>query len=57
MNAPYNVCIMFISPVSISKAILQQINHPSREHNEHFALVYLLSDTVLHAAGNAAYLS
>lgn len=55
MNVPYtsNVCVMFISHVPISKTILQQTNHPSTEN---FASIHSLSDTVLRAAANAAYL-
>jgi hypothetical protein len=54
MNAPYNVCIMFISHILISKTVLQQTNHPSTEN---FALIRSLSDSVLCAAANAAYLN
>jgi hypothetical protein len=44
---------MFILHVPISKSALQQTNHPSTEI---FSLIHSLSDTVLRAAANAAYL-
>ena len=57
MNAPYssNVSITFIShvPIQVSKTTLQQANHPSMEK---LSLIHSLSDTVLRAAANAAYL-
>lgn len=42
-----------ISHVPISKTALQQMNHTSTEN---FTLIHSLSDTVLRAAANAAYL-